>query len=552
MFTVGKRHAAETRDGAEAGDDEPTSVAAGTSGTEQSESRSNVGHPEPSMPVPCGQSANDLESQAIGGSRKLIDGPGDQQSSKRSDAGGVGRAGVSTDDDTAARGWVIPPGGSRVDALFLVSTERLGIGRSESTDPPIWFDLTRVLKLDAIGEPDRGLLHVELVMDDDTVVAAGWPEAFCNKVVEALSATRSTPASEGPDSYLAAAAVLEGSELGIPDPGLVKSDQASADSSQLDGSQSGHTNAGDSIFRQSQSQSDQPEPIQPVADHPDSPFSAKPVVRRRSRNRRNGGENSAAGTASNSATTVANQDATPGAGSTQDAPADAAPTQGGPTPDGSIQGGPTPDGSIQGGSPNDGQAKMASGQRGGTSDASVARGVPAVGDESAEESGDTSDNETADPADGDPGSKAVADVAAPSPSVARTSTDPVDHARAAVGAARRNAALELEDVTYLGGLPGQTKRRKRCVATLTMDGFELKGPADLSVELNWDSVKSIETQNSDEARFRTNTKIHRDSSALVIACEDGLTLMLEARDCPTVPLRAAISQLLGELSVEVV
>ncbi|MGB3410903.1 MAG: hypothetical protein WBA45_06855 [Microthrixaceae bacterium] len=521
MFTVGKRYAArasgaeEASDRAGTSDVEHANDVEGTNGTEQcagredsasreqTASRSNVGHPEPSMPVPCVQSAKDLESQAVGGSRTLIEGSGDQQSSRRSDAGEVGRAGVSTDDDSAARGWVIPPGGSKVDALFLVSTERLGIGRSESTDPPIWFDLTRVLKLDAIGEPDRGLLQVELVMDDDTVVAAGWPEAFCNKVVEALSATRSTPAPAGSDVP---------DHSGVPGSGLPKSDQ---------------------------SQPDQPQHSLSVEDHPESPFSAKPVVRRRSRNRRNGGENAAANSESAVEPSVTSQNT--------------------PAHDGSAQDGATQDGATQ-----DGAGQIASVE---PSDAPIVGEFAAVSgesnDESADKSGDKSGesdkgtgsesgNETSSAAVGEPTGELATDSAAAAPSSARSSTDPVDHARAAVGAARRNAALELEDVTYLGGLPGQTKRRKRCTATLTMDGFELKGPADLSVQMDWESVKSIETQNSDEARFRTNTKIHRDSSALVIACEDGLTLILEARDCPTVPLRAAISQLLGELSVEVV
>ncbi|HTN99205.1 MAG TPA: hypothetical protein VL068_00915, partial [Microthrixaceae bacterium] len=152
-------------------------------------------------------------------------------------------------------------------------------------------------------------------------------------------------------------------------------------------------------------------------------------------------------------------------------------------------------------------------------------------------------------------------TAAPVESAQRSETSPgADTAPAQASVAEapatdhgsRSAALELEDVTYLGGFPGQTKRRKRCIATLTMEGLEVTGPTDLAVRIAWTSVNSIETQNSDEARFRTNTKIHRDSSALVIDCEDGVTLMLEARDCPTVPLRSAITQLLGDLSVVVV
>ena len=115
-----------------------------------------------------------------------------------------------------------------------------------------------------------------------------------------------------------------------------------------------------------------------------------------------------------------------------------------------------------------------------------------------------------------------------------------------------SAGLELEDVVYLGGYPGQTKKRKNCTAVLTRTGLEVVGPADLRFRMSWDSVTSVEPQNSDEARFRMNTKIHRDSSALVIECDQGITLLLEARDCSTVPLRSAITQLLAGLPVLVV
>ena len=80
--------------------------------------------------------------------------------------------------------------------------------------------------------------------------------------------------------------------------------------------------------------------------------------------------------------------------------------------------------------------------------------------------------------------------------------------------ADRSGALELEDVVYLGGYPGQTRRRKKCTAVLTHGGLEVAGPGDLRFRIAWDVVKTVETQNSDEARFRMNTKIHGDSSAL--------------------------------------
>ena len=86
---------------------------------------------------------------------------------------------------------------------------------------------------------------------------------------------------------------------------------------------------------------------------------------------------------------------------------------------------------------------------------------------------------------------------------------------------------------------------------MTEDGFELSGPGDLQVRTEWSAVTSIEVQNSDEARFRMNTKIHRDSSALVIECDAETTILLEARDCPTIALRGAIAELLAEQPVVV-
>ena len=96
------------------------------------------------------------------------------------------------------------------------------------------------------------------------------------------------------------------------------------------------------------------------------------------------------------------------------------------------------------------------------------------------------------------------------------------------------------------------KKRKRCTATLGRAGLELARPGDLHFRLSWDVVRTIEVQNADEARFRMNAKIHRDASALVVECDQGVTILLEARDCPTLALRAAIGQLLDDTSVVVV
>ncbi|MCB1257532.1 MAG: hypothetical protein KDB26_10525 [Microthrixaceae bacterium] len=239
---------------------------------------------------------------------------------------GAAEPGDSSDDknETAGRGWVVPPGGSRVDALFVVSPTRLGIGRTEGEDEPVWVELMSIRGLDAIGDgPKDGLTEVEITTDDGRVIGAGWTETFCNAVVEALSRTIAAEA------------------------------------------------------------------------------------------------------------------------------------------------------------------------------ASLANSAP----ESRAE--------------------------------------------------RPAGVLELEDVTYLGGFPNESKKRKRCTAVLSEEGMEVSGPGLTDMRLAWGQVRSVEAQNSDEARFRTNTKIHRDSSALVFECDDDVTVMLEARDCPTIPLRQAIVTLLDGLDVAI-
>ena len=49
-----------------------------------------------------------------------------------------------------------------------------------------------------------------------------------------------------------------------------------------------------------------------------------------------------------------------------------------------------------------------------------------------------------------------------------------------------------------------------------------------------------------------NTRIHRDARRWCVQCEQAVTIVLEARDCPTLPLRSAIDQLVRDLDVTVV
>lgn len=104
--------------------------------------------------------------------------------------------------------------------------------------------------------------------------------------------------------------------------------------------------------------------------------------------------------------------------------------------------------------------------------------------------------------------------------------------------------LTLEDVVYHGGYPGETKRRKKCVAVLSGKGLAVSGPHGPDFSLGWDSVRSVEAQNADEAKFRLGVKTKRNSSVLVFDCDQDVSIVLEAHDVPTMPLKSALHELL--------
>ena len=137
----------------------------------------------------------------------------------------------------------------------------------------------------------------------------------------------------------------------------------------------------------------------------------------------------------------------------------------------------------------------------------------------------------------------------PPPFTPQPTTDPVEPAAAPAG---MGTSLVLEDVVYLGGHPSEAKKKKRCTATLTEVAVVVDGPGEMSITVPWSEVTSVEVQNSDEARFRMNLRVHRDASAVILTQHDGTKVLLEARDCPTIPLRSAVVQLLVDQPVEVV
>lgn len=105
--------------------------------------------------------------------------------------------------------------------------------------------------------------------------------------------------------------------------------------------------------------------------------------------------------------------------------------------------------------------------------------------------------------------------------------------------------LVLQDVVYHGGFPGESKKRKKCTLVLGSAGFRVSGPSGPELSIGWESVSSVEAQNADEAKFRLNLKAKRNSTTLVIECEGDVTVLVEARDVPTLPLRSAVSDLVG-------
>lgn len=342
----------------------------------------------------------------------------------------MGVADDGPEPDAIARGWVVPPGGSRVDAIFVLSGTSLGIGRIERVTPPVWLNLDELVQLDAIGDPVDGLTEVEIVMEDRRAIGAGWTDDFCDAVVRALQTGSGRPETPpGPPSEP------------TPAPESFSASASGAFSPASPGNSSGSVSG----------------------TAPDSPAAPAPAA----------------------------------------APAIVAEPEPAPAIFGTPASAPAP------------------------------APAPAASPFAAEPAPAPAPDATAAPGPAHTGEFAPA--AAPVPT-----------------ASAPTASLELEDVVYLGGYPGQSKRRKKCVVTMGRTGLELTGPGGLGFRVGWDAVRTVEVQNSDEARFRMNTKVHRDASALVVECEQGVTILLEARDCPTIALRSAIAQLLAGLPVLVV
>lgn len=414
---------------------------------------------------------------------------------------GPGQGPSEEEPDAVARGSVQYTGGPRESALFVLAGESLGVGRTEHPDPPVWIELQAVKGLDALGDTVDGVLEVEMTLDDGRVLQASWPEAFCDRVVETLVglAGGGTPTpppapapapAPGPAPGPASTVPVEQ----FPPPEVVASSEVPA---------------GLESMRSPFGAEPTPLPGAAPGSHPD-PAVAPPGAAVPPPFAPEGTVPSLADPGSLPA---------PAPGPPADAPV--------VTPFGDVAT-PTDSGAFEP------PAAAAPPTAAPATDmfapsAAAAPGVPATPDAPA------------------PAGPAPAE-AAPAAGAAVAAT-----AGAGVGSPPAGStALVLEDVVYLGGYPGQTKKRKKCTATLTREGLEVTGPGGLGFRVSWDVVRTVETQNADEARFRMNTKVHRDATALVVECQQDVTILLEARDCPTIPLRTAIAQLVSDLRVVVV
>ena len=88
-------------------------------------------------------------------------------------------------------------------------------------------------------------------------------------------------------------------------------------------------------------------------------------------------------------------------------------------------------------------------------------------------------------------------------------------------------------------------------AVLDAQGLAVSGPNGPEFRLPWESIRSVEAQNSDEAKFRLGVKAKRNSTVVVFECDQGVSIVLEAHDVPTMPLKGALHELLGEGPVSV-
>ena len=141
--------------------------------------------------------------------------------------------GVDFSDDVLVHdicaGWLrLDDAAPLVDTLWVLTDDRLGIGQTNAgAGDPRWIPLTAVVAIDAIDDSPLPLLAVELHLAGGMVMSAGWPEPFAEHLVELLMdrmAASSAPADDADtmprelSDPTVAAAVLDASSLEDLDP----------------------------------------------------------------------------------------------------------------------------------------------------------------------------------------------------------------------------------------------------------------------------------------------------------------------------------------------
>ena len=89
-----------------------------------------------------------------------------------------------------AQGWLRVGGdqGVLVDTLFVLADEHLGFGQTQAaTGQPNWIELSKVVALDAIEGLPYPLVAVEVQIAGGIAMLVGWPDEFCDQVVEVLT-----------------------------------------------------------------------------------------------------------------------------------------------------------------------------------------------------------------------------------------------------------------------------------------------------------------------------------------------------------------------------
>jgi len=113
-----------------------------------------------------------------------------------------------------------------VDTLWVLTDDRLGIGQTNAgAGDPRWIPLTAVVAIDAIDDSPLPLLAVELHLAGGLVMCAGWPEPFAEGVVGLLMERSAAVAAEESDTMpreladpAVSAAVVDPSSLEGLDP----------------------------------------------------------------------------------------------------------------------------------------------------------------------------------------------------------------------------------------------------------------------------------------------------------------------------------------------